>query len=132
MQLTENQQQVFSELKQAKVPLGAYALLERLKHPGFTAATQVYRALNGLEKQGLVHRLNSVNAYVCCANPSEHDQGVVAFAICDSCGHVDEFQVKELSHCLAESVKAHAFVIDQPRIEMHGRCANCCRNDAID
>src|SRR5256885_4073285 len=57
----------------------------------FRSPTQVYRALDKLAEQGVVHRLESLNAYVCCSHPDEGSHDFSAFAICDSCGQVDEF-----------------------------------------
>ena len=91
MQLTTNQQHVLATLQQASEPLSAYALLDRLRGHGFSAPMQVYRALERLAKDGLVHRLATLNAYVPCDQPTSCQHGVRAFAICDHCGHVDEF-----------------------------------------
>ena len=60
-------------------PIGAYAILERLKSDGRSAAPPtVYRALDFLMGVGLVHRIESLNAYVGCAHPGDekyHDIG---------------------------------------------------------
>src|SRR5256885_11218862 len=73
--LTTKQQRVLDTLRQAGAPLTAYALLDQLRDHGLTAPTQVYRALDKLAEQGVVHRLESLNAYVCCSHPDEgsHD-----------------------------------------------------------
>src|SRR5258708_15019740 len=89
--LTTKQQRVLDTLRQAGAPLTAYALLDQLRDHGLTAPTQVYRALDKLAEQGVVHRLESLNAYVCCSHPDEGSHDFSAFAICDSCGQVDEF-----------------------------------------
>ena len=68
MQLTANQQRVLATLQEASSPLSAYALLDRLREAGFGAPVQVYRALERLAEQGLVHRLESLNAYVSCSH----------------------------------------------------------------
>ena len=57
MPLTANQQRVLTTLRQADGPLTAYALLDRLREQGFNAPAQVYRALERLAEQDLVHRL---------------------------------------------------------------------------
>lgn len=66
MPLTANQEAVYAALRRAQSPLSAYALLARLREQGFNAPTQVYRALDRLLEQGIVHRLESMNAYVSC------------------------------------------------------------------
>jgi Fur family zinc uptake transcriptional regulator len=66
-------------------------LLDQLRDDGFRAPLQVYRALDTLMKGGLVHRLESLNAFVACAEPHDHSHRMTAFAICDTCGQVMEF-----------------------------------------
>src|SRR5262245_4876474 len=66
-------------------PAGAYALLDRLREDGRGAAPPtVYRALDFLLERGLIHRIESLNAFVGCAHPGENH--LVQFLICRSCG----------------------------------------------
>ena len=62
--LTPNQSKVLAKLEAASGPLSAYALLDQLRDDGFRAPLQVYRALESLVGAGLVHRLESMNAFV--------------------------------------------------------------------
>ncbi len=93
--LTRNQSLVFNALVESDGPLSAYTLLDRLREHGFRAPLQVYRALDKLVEFGMVHRLESLNAFVACAHP--HDgcsgHGTVAFMICNTCGHVTSFTI---------------------------------------
>ncbi|MFV0600614.1 MAG: transcriptional repressor [Brachymonas sp.] len=125
MQLTANQQLVLTTLQQADGPLGAYALLDRLREAGFSAPVQVYRALERLAEQGLVHRLESLNAYVSCTHSEGCRHGLMAFAICDECGHVDEFTDDGLGRCLGRWMKNNAFSLSSSTIELHGKCTAC-------
>jgi Fur family zinc uptake transcriptional regulator len=125
MSLTTNQQRVLDTLQQAKNPLSAYALLDRLRGAGFRAPVQVYRALERLAEQGLVHRLESLNAYVPCTHSDGCHHGLKAFAICDNCGHVDEFADEGLGRCLGRWMKNNAFSLRSSTIELHGKCAAC-------
>lgn len=109
MQLTANQQRVLETLQQANGPLSAYALLDRLRDRGFSAPTQVYRALERLAEHDLVHRLETLNAYVSCTHPGRCQHDFRAFAICDVCGHVDEFANTDLRRCLGRWIKESAF-----------------------
>lgn len=125
MQLTANQQRVLATLQQADSPLSAYALLDLLRGQGLSAPTQVYRALERLTAHGLVHRLETLNAYVSCAHSCGCQRGFKAFAICDDCGHVDEFNDEDLGRCLGRWMKNNAFSLRNSSIELHGRCAAC-------
>lgn len=124
MRLTSNQQRVLDTLRSAGGPLGAYALLKRLRDEGFTAPVQVYRALERLRRHGLVHRLETLNAYV-SRSPPEGGHGVTAFTICDDCGHIDELVDGALSRSLGHLVRRRAFSPGSATIEIHGRCSRC-------
>lgn len=125
MKLTINQQRVLMTLRQSDSPLSAYVLLDKLREHGLTAPTQVYRALKRLETYGLVHRLESINAYVACSPSRACHKGMKAFAICDECGHVDELIDEALCRSVERWTKAHAFVLRSSTIELRGKCANC-------
>ncbi|MEI2734956.1 MAG: transcriptional repressor [Rhodoblastus sp.] len=89
--LTPGRKAVLDILESARRPIGAYEMIDILaasagRRP---APTQVYRALDFLVEQGLVHRLASRNAYLACGHGHEASEPV-AFLICDGCGHVDE------------------------------------------
>ena len=122
--LTPNQKQVWDTLLAAGVPLGAYALLDRLKGSNFKAPLQVYRALDKLVEYGMVHRIESLNAFVACAQG--HDQeGPTAFAICEICGQVEEFTDPEIGRGLTRWSSNQPFKIAKVTVEMRGLC-QCC------
>src|SRR5690606_9624291 len=77
--LTRNQTLVLDALEKADAPLSAYTILDRLRGDGLRAPLQVYRALEKLLSAGLVHRLESLNAFVACARPHCHAHGMIAF-----------------------------------------------------
>ncbi len=122
--LTPNQQQVWNLLLAAEVPMGAYALLDQLKGSNFKAPLQVYRALEKLVEMGLVHRVESLNAFVACAHRHEQD-GPTAFAICDTCGHVEEFADPAIGRELTRWSKGQAFKPEKVTVELRGLCRDC-------
>ncbi|MBW7922880.1 MAG: transcriptional repressor [Rubellimicrobium sp.] len=130
--LTRNQTLVLGALHSGGGPASAYDLLDRLRDEGMRNPLQIYRALNALVGQGLVHRLESLNAFVACAHPHEHgeggeghDHGLIAFAICGACRSVEEFSDPEITRRLADWAAAHAFRPDHTILEMRGTCAAC-------
>lgn len=123
--LTRNQKLVIDTLSAHADPLGAYALLDRLREHGIRSPLQVYRALDRLVEMGLVHKLESINAFVACPHPHDHGHGPVAFAICDRCGQVDEFGDRVVDERLQAWAGQHAFKVEKTTIEMHGVCAAC-------
>ena len=91
---------VYNFLKKKKKPLSAYEILKELASEGISAPTTIYRALNKLVSNGLVHKIESLNAWtVCCGN---HDNKVPIFEICKSCGNVTE----HLDINIANSIKS--------------------------
>ena len=130
-QLTKNQALVLGALNHCGNPQSAYDILDRLREQGFRAPLQVYRALEKLVEFGLVHRLESLNAFVACSHPHthDHDKGVTAFAICNSCGDVTEFQEPEIEALLAARNRKAGFQADQTTVEIRGRCQACVSQD---
>ena len=70
--LTKNQALVLERLEAANSPLSAYELLDQLREEGIKAPLQIYRALEKLQAADLVHRLESLNSFVACAEPHCH------------------------------------------------------------
>ena len=126
--LTRNQSLVFNALNAANAPLSAYDILDKLRSDGVRAPLQVYRALDKLLEYGLVHRLESMNAFVACADPHDHEahaHGVTAFAICDNCGTVTEFQDHTIESRLQQWQAAKHFKPEKTTIEIRGACNKC-------
>ena len=124
-ELTRNQGLVLETLHQAEAPLSAYDILDRLRDQGLRAPLQVYRALEKLIESGLAHRLESLNAFVCCADAHAHRTGLTAFAICERCGRVDEFSDDLVRERLDLWAKGQDFSAKQTTIELRGTCAAC-------
>lgn len=128
-ELTRNQALVLGALSDKVSPISAYGLLDDLRDQGLRNPNQVYRALDKLVEYGLVHRLESLNAFVACAHPHEHGQrhhhGLIAFAICESCGQAEEFSDAEVEKRLKGWSQDHAFRLSRAIIELRGTCGAC-------
>lgn len=125
LKLTRNQQLVYDALTGAKTPLSAYTLLDLLRDSGFRAPLQVYRALEKLIEIGQVHRLESINSFVACQHSDCDHHKAVAFAICNSCEHVDELSSAELSKLVATISNASNFALENSVVELRGKCQAC-------
>lgn len=123
--LTRNQSLVLSALSQTKAPLSAYAILDALRGEGMRAPLQIYRALEKLVELGFVHRLESLNAFVACQHVGCDGADCVAFAICSSCGKVDEVQDSALSVELKSVSLKTGFALAHSVVELRGTCASC-------
>ena len=123
--LTKNQGLVLGTLAHSEAPLSAYDILDRLRGDGLKAPLQVYRALDKLVERGLAHRLESLNAFVACADEHCHRKGMIAFAICESCGKVDEFADSVIEQRLGDWAAAKGFKVARTTMEMRGECEAC-------
>ena len=83
----------------------------------------IYRALDFLMAHGLVHRLESLNAYVGCPQPERSHRG--RFLICDGCGHVAEFDSPALRTAIADQADHQGFAVRDETVEVRGLCRRC-------
>ncbi len=125
--LTRNQELVLGTLNHSAGPLSAYDILDRLRGDGLRAPLQVYRALDKLVERGLAHRLESLNAFVACADAHCHRKGLIAFAICERCGKVDEFADPVIEDRLGGWAESEGFTVERTTMEIRGRCAECAK-----
>lgn len=123
--LTKNQSLVFSALSDAGEPLGAYTILDKLRDKGLRAPLQVYRALDKLVELGLVHRLDSLNAFITCRQRQCASHEIVAFTICKTCGLVRELNDDSLPQLLTKLALQSGFALAGSTIELRGNCAAC-------
>ena len=121
--LTKNQALVLKILSNASQPLGAYAILDKLRGHGFKAPLTVYRALEQLAGQGLVHKIESLNSWTTCCG--EHQANPPVFEICNDCGNVTEQFDRELVKSLNRMSERSGFIPGRSIIEIHGRCDDC-------
>ena len=123
--LTRNQGLVLGALNHSVSPLSAYDILDQLRADGLRAPLQVYRALDKLVERGLAHRLESLNAFVACADEHCHRKGLIAFAICEGCGKVDEFADAVIEQRLGDWAGAKGFKVERTTMEIRGKCEAC-------
>ena len=124
-ELTKNQSLVMGALMSSDGPLSAYTILDRLRDHGFRAPLQVYRALDKLVEFGLVHRLESLNAFVACRHPGCDGHETIAFMICQKCGQVNEITDRTLAVRLKQLAGEAHFALKKSTIELRGICSVC-------
>ena len=122
---TPIRRQVLQALLSSHRPLGAYEVIDELaKSTRRPAPITVYRALDFLMENGLVHRIESRNAYLACAH--DHDAAaMVAFLICERCGLVGEIPAAPLAQSLNDAARATGFAPKLSVVEIAGTCAHC-------
>ena len=130
--LTPLRRQVMRLVLAAPQPIGAYALLEGLRaERGPAAPPTVYRALDFLLEQGLIHRLERLNAFLPCIGPDAacaegcaHDHPH-QFLICTRCGATAEIADHAVAHALERAAGRLGFQPSRSTVEIEGICATC-------
>jgi len=124
LRLTKIRSQVLEIIWSSHNPIGAYDVLQQLQKRGHKPAPPTaYRALDFLVSANLIHRIESLNAFIGCPSPDANHQ--CQFYICKQCGHIAEVHNAGVTQALADGAKELGFISQQPVIEVHGVCRNC-------
>jgi Fur family zinc uptake transcriptional regulator len=124
LRLTSRRRQVLEILLGSHQPMGAYDILAELNRADQAeriAPPIVYRALDFLLAQSLIHRIESRNAFISCVHPGH--QCAAQFLICRDCEQVAELETHD-QDLLAEADNL-GFAVDHSVIEITGVCAEC-------
>lgn len=122
--LTDLRRAVLQIVWESHSPIGAYDILDRLRAGGRKAApVTVYRALDFLMANRLVHRLASRNAYLGCDHPEETHGA--QFFICRACGVAGEVHDIAITAAIAQSAAESGFRVEAPVVEISGLCPSC-------
>jgi len=118
---------VLQALLASHKPLGAYEIIDDLARVmPRPAPITIYRALEFLMENGLVHRIESRNAFLACVH--NHDATpVVALLICDRCGSVGEIPAAALARSVTDMVAGTGFSPKLSVVEISGLCGHCQR-----
>lgn len=124
LRFTPIRQKVFKLVWLNHAPIAAYHLLKLLRQEKDNAeATTVYRALDFLLENHLIHKIQSLNAYIGCEHPGNHH--VSQFLICTQCQQVSELENQEISQTIEKQTRTLHFNIDHQTIELMGVCESC-------
>lgn len=131
--LTDLRRRVLELVWESHAPIGAYELIDKLAKArtedgdeARVAPPTVYRALDFLIEHGLVHRIESRNAFVGCNRPELPHRGY--FLICETCGVAHELDGGPLDADLRTRARDLDFEVRRITIEMAGRCPACRRH----
>lgn len=129
--LTPVRREVLELVLRASGPIGAYQLLDQLRARRRGAAPPtVYRALEFLVAQGLVHRLERLNAFVGCAGDDRRHVHPAQFLICRVCRAVREIDDDAVAATLRDIAAAQGFTAERATVEVEGVCAACAQSRA--
>jgi Fur family zinc uptake transcriptional regulator len=125
-QLTALRRHVLALVLSAPGPLTAYQLLDRLKESRNAVPATIYRALEFLMEQHLIHKVERLNAFIACTDTA-HAHHAVQFLICRKCGTVDEMEDRATSRALVRAAARKGFLPGNAVIELDGTCAACAQ-----
>ena len=129
IRFTKRRKQVLSVLIKANVALSAYEIAERCNADSDSnmPAMSVYRILDFLQNQNLIHRLEIANKYVSCSHVTcSHEHGQSQFLICGGCRHVEEIYLSpDAVDALQTAASSAGFRAISPQLEIKGWCAEC-------
>ena len=125
VRFTALRRRVLELVWQSHKPLGAYDILETLsRDDGRRAAPPtVYRALDFLLDNGLIHRIASLNAFIGCTSPEHSHQG--QFLICRECRVTVELDQSAIHQAIEQSAQTEDFAVEAETVEVLGLCRQC-------
>ena len=126
--LTGSRREVLELIREAGQPISAYKVIEALqtKRGKQVMPPTVYRAIDYLREQGLVHKIASLSAYVTCCEDEHSEQSAPAqFLICETCGKAFEIVDNDLPASLLAYARELGFTITSQVIELKGTCKEC-------
>jgi Fur family transcriptional regulator, zinc uptake regulator len=122
--LTPLRRRIFEIVWREHEPIGAYEILAELSRDREKAAPPtVYRALEFLQDAGLVHRLDTLNAFLGCDRPEDEHAG--QFLVCSVCRRVAEIEDSVLNRTLQDRARALGFRLETSAVEIKAICTQC-------
>jgi len=129
--LTDKRRTVLTGLLESDTALSAYELRDYCKQRlGMDLLPMsIYRILEFLQTEALVHRLDLKNKYVACAHITcshEHDHDVPQFLICKACDRVTEAILpRELLASIADTISDAGYQLVNSQLELDCLCKQC-------
>ena len=127
--LTNKRKQVLSGLLASQKALSAYELVDYCKAEFGESipAMSVYRILDFLQDEHLVHKLSLANKYVACSHITcNHEHGVPQFLICGQCQKVEEISIsKSTMTTLKKNITQAGFHLVSQQLEFDCLCDDC-------
>lgn len=126
LRFTDLREQVFGEIAATNGSIGAYDILERLSDKGTRLAPiSVYRSIDALLDAGVVHRLESKNAFFACRRHEHGKHGRPIFLSCERCGSVTEAEAQGVFDLINQVARGQEFEAKVKFVEVSGICARC-------
>lgn len=134
VRLTEKRKRILELLLVSKTPLSAYEVADAYNKGSDNnmPAMSVYRILDFLEAEQLVHKLSSANKYVACSHIAcDHAHEIPQFLICGNCQNVKEIAIsKSIIDELDKQVASAGYKLLNSQLELQCLCESCMVNAA--
>jgi len=132
--LTEKRRGILELLLVSSRPLSAYEITDAYNKGAEKPmpAMSVYRILEFLEAEELVHKLSSTSKYLACSHIScEHEHEISQFLICSKCQSAKEISIsKEIINELGKLIGQAGYALSNPQLELKCLCKSCSSNAA--
>lgn len=127
--LTEKRQKILELLLLSNKPLSAYEVADRYNKDAEATMPpmSVYRILDFLESEELVHKLVSANKYIACSHIACcHIHEVPQFLICNNCQKVKEISIsRSIFDELDKQVASSGYKLMHSQLELQCLCDSC-------
>ncbi len=124
LQFTPLRRSVFKLIWQSHSPLKAYDILDQLQKKDSSAKPiTIYRTLDFLIENRMIHKIESQNTYFGCSHPRESHN--CYFTICSKCNVVSEGCTNNFLTPIYDDLKKEKFLVKHITFEIHGVCKNC-------
>lgn len=132
IRFTKLRQMVYEEIAATYSSIGAYEILARMAEKGTRVAPiSIYRAIDALLEAGVIHRLESKNAFFACRRMDHRTGRRPLFLSCEKCGAVGEVDGQDIFDMIGEAARGAKFVPRVKFVEVQGLCPRCA-SDAKD
>jgi len=124
VRLTDIRKRVLELVCTSHKAIGAYELLDLFKEEDPKAKpVTIYRALDFLMEVGLVHKIESLNAFIGCLQADK--QHKTAILVCDNCKNAYELEAGAVYDALFILSQQAQFTPKNLTLELHGLCSEC-------
>ena len=112
-------------IKKSKKNLSAYQILDKFQKIKKVQPTTVYRSLDFLIKQGIIHKSISNKTFMLCSHSHKHNyEHNTLLAICKRCGSTEEL-FKEMFKPIFKMKKFKKFDLSFFDLEILTKCRSC-------
>ncbi len=127
--VTPLRKDILATLWQNQKPLKAYTILNSLKqHRPSAKPPTVYRVLDFLVQEDIVHRIEATQSYVICSHQAQQEQSKHILMVCNKCKHISEISDNDLQLSINNIAKNNEFKVSSSVIELYGICKLCLQS----